>query len=366
MRSYKNLWNLFISEKNIREAIRNVCKHKTTRSKFRTLKENPDKYLKWIRNEAEHFRNSPHKPIEIYDGIQRKKRTIIVPSFREQIIHHMVVNIIKPIIMKSLYEKSYGSVPGRGAHLGKKQIEKVIRRGSDIKYCLKMDVRKYFDSVPHDKLMKLVERKIKDKRFVSVIREIVNATDYGIPLGFYTSQWFANWYLSDLDHCIKERFRAKHYFRYMDDMVVFGNNKRELHRMRILIEAELRRLGLEMKGNWQVFRFDYIRNEKHRGRDLDFMGFRFYRNKVVLRRSIMYKASRKARRIAKKFKASIYEIRQMLSYLGWIDATNTYGMYQERIKPLVNFRRMKKRISNYERRRNEFRKSAGNAGNKAA
>ena len=84
------------------------------------------------------------------------------------------------------------------------------------------------------------------------------------------------------------------------------------------------------------------------------MGFRFHRNRTTLRRSIMLKASRKARRISKKEKPSIYEIRQMLSYLGWIDATYTYGFYREHIKPWVNFQKYKRRLSIAARRENKY------------
>ena len=113
-----------------------------------------------------------------------------------------------------------------------------------------------------------------------------------------------------------------HYMRYMDDMVIFGSNKRVLHRMRQAISDYLgMELGLELKANWQVFRFSYGNNQ---GRDLDFMGFRFYRNRTILRKSIMYKATRKARKISKKEKTTILDARQMLSYLGWIDCTDTY------------------------------------------
>ena len=227
MKSYKNLWSGFISEQNIDEAIINVCKHKTERENFRNLRENPEQYKDWIYYHATHFKNSRHKPIEIYDGISRKKRTIIVPTFREQIVHHMAVNILKPIFMKSMYEHSYGSIPGRGAHLAKKMIQKAIAKGGrDVKYVLKMDVRKYFDSIPHDILKAKLARIIKDDEFLELLYEIINVVDRGIPLGFYTSQWLANWYLTDLDHYIKEQLHAKYYYRYMDDMVIFGSNKK--------------------------------------------------------------------------------------------------------------------------------------------
>lgn len=137
----------------------------------------------------------------------------------------------------------------------------------------------------------------------------------------------------------------------MDDMVIFGSNKKKLHKMRKSIEEYLKAEGLQLKDNWQVFRFDYEKDGKRRGRDLDFMGFRFYRDRTILRKSIMLKANRKARKIGKKEKPTIYDIRQMLSYLGWIDATDTYRMYLENIKPYVNFQYMKRRMSRHDKRR---------------
>ena len=353
MKSYNHLYETFISEENIRLAIKGACRNKGTRRDFKDLRDNPDKYMDFIKREAENFKNSKHKPMEIYDGISRKKRTIIVPTFREQIIHHMAVNVLKPIFSRPMYTHSYGSIPGRGAHLAKKHIESTIRKGHDVKYCLKMDIRKYFDSIPHEVLKKKLSDIIHDEKFLTVLFEIVDVIDDGIPLGFYTSQWFANFYLTDLDHYIKEVLKAKHYYRYMDDMVIFGSNKRKLHQMRRAIEEELNKLGLVMKDNWQVFRFHYIKDGEDHGRFLDFMGFRFYRNRTTLRRSIAYKATRKARKIFKKDKPTIYDIRQMLSYLGWIKATDTYGMYLKYIKPVVDFGKYKKRISKHDKRRSK-------------
>ena len=342
MKSYNHLYEQFISEDNIKLAITNACKHKASRKRFRELKENPDKNIKWIRHYAENFKNCYHKPIVIYDGIQRKKRTIIVPKFKEQIVHHMVVNVLKPIFMKSMYEHSYGSIPKRGATLGRKRIEKWLKDRKNTKYCLKMDIKKYFDSIPHTLIKQRSAELIHDERFLNVLLEIVNVNDKGIPLGFYTSQWFANWYLTDLDHYIKEQIGAKYYIRYMDDMIIFGSNKRKLHRMKDDIERELSKLGLELKENWQVFPLEC--------RNLDFMGFRFFRNRVTLRKSILRKARRKALRIHNKDKPTLHDAKQMLSYLGWIKQTDTYGYYLKYIKCNVNFQYLKRRISRYDKR----------------
>lgn len=288
-----------------------------------------------------------HSPVRILDGANQKERFIIVPTLKELIVQHCMVNALKPVFMHGMYEHTYASLPNRGAHKAKKVIEKWIRCDrKNCKYVLKMDIRHFFDSIPHDILKAKLAKLIHDERMLDLLYKTIDVTDVGIPLGFHTSQWFSNWYLQGLDHYIKEDLHATHYVRYMDDMVIFGSNKRELHRIREAISDYLATyLGLELKGNWQVFRFSYGNDQ---GRDLDFMGFRFYRNRTVLRRSIMLKASRKARKVYRKQKPTIYDVRQMLSYLGWINATATYAMYLRRIKPYISFRAMKRKISRHD------------------
>lgn len=318
----------------------------------KTDEEIAEEAYEWITE----FKNAHHKPIRIKDGMSKKERTIIVPTIEELIVQHALINVLKPIFERSMYEHSYASIPGKGAHAGKKVIEKWIRNDEkNCKYCLKMDIRHFFDSVPHDILKRNIIRSIHDEKVVKILFELVDVTSTGLPLGFYTSQWFSNWYLTPLDHYIKQILKAEHYMRYMDDMVVFGPNKKKLHKIRKEISEYLStELGLSLKDNWQVFRFSYIRGGKEQGRDLDYMGFRFHRDRITLRKSIMLKASRKAKKISKKVKPSIFEIRQMLSYLGWIDATNTYGFYESFIKPYVNFQNFKRRLSIAARRENRY------------
>ena len=354
MKSYKNLWDKFISDENIELAIKNAKKGKSKRKSVRKYLDDPD-FSNKVKRYAMTFKNKSHTPKVIYDGIQRKKRTIIVPSFEEQVVHHMVVNVLKPIFSKPMYYHSYGSIPGKGAHRGKKSIEKFIRnQPKDCKYVLKMDISKYFDSIDHDILLARLRKIIRDDKFFAVIEEIISVTDKGIPLGFYTSQWIANWYLTELDHHIKEILKAKFYIRYMDDMVIFGSNKKKLHETRRDIADYLSiNLGLKLKDNWQVFRFDF----DGRYRCLDFMGFKFYRNRTTLRRSIMLKASRKAKRMRKECgrnRLTIYTVRQMLSYLGWINCTNVYEFYFKFIKPYVNFGKLRKYVSRYDLKHKEL------------
>lgn len=345
MKSYNHLWEEFISDENIKLAIHNSSKGKRKRRETKEYLTESDEIIERVRNYAEHFHNKPHVPKVIYDGIERKKRTIIVPSYEEQIIHHMIVNVLKPIFMHGMYEHSYASIPDRGVHKGKKTIQKWIKHDDGkCKYCLKMDVRKYFDNINHDILKEKLRKKIHDDRFLSVLETVIDATDHGLPLGFYTSQWFANWYLQDFDHYVKERLMIAHYVRYMDDMVLFSPNKWYLHHAKDSISQYLAAIGLEVKDNWQIFRFSYKQGDTEGGRFLDFMGFRFYRTRITLRWNILKKALRKARRINIRG-ITIHSARQMLSYLGWFSATNTYGIYERRIKPYICFRQLRRKVA---------------------
>ena len=302
MKSYNHLYENCISEENRRISL-NLAKHSKRMRRIMKSRHLSDDALvalsyDWINN----YENAEHVPVYIYDGITRKERVIIVPTMEELIVQHNVVNALKPMFCKGMYE-------------------------------LKMDIRHFFDTVPHDKLKAKLRKTIHDEKMLDLLFRIIDVTDIGIPLGFYTSQWLSNWYLQGLDHYIKERLGAVHYMRYMDDMVIFGSNKKVLHRTRQAISDYLENeLGLSLKDNWQVFRFSYG-NDK--GRDLDFMGFRFFRNRTILRKTIMYKATRKARKLSRKERPTIHDARQMLSYLGWIDCTDTYKMYRKWIKPYI-------------------------------
>lgn len=348
MKSYNHLYEKTISETNRWYALSQAKHSKRFRKimKHRHMSDDAavEQSLDWIVN----YENAEHVPVYIYDGITRKERTIIVPTMEELLVQHCIVNAMKPMFCKGMYEHSYASLPGRGAHKGKQVIEKWIRTDpKNCKYVLKMDIRHFFDTIPHDRLKAKLKKTVHDEKMLDLLFRIIDVAEVGIPLGFYTSQWLSNWYLQGLDHFIKEQLCAVHYMRYMDDMVVFGSNKRVLHRMRQAISDYLEmELGLELKANWQVFRFSYGNNQ---GRDLDFMGFRFYRNRTILRKSIMYKATRKARKISKKEKATILDARQMLSYLGWIDCTDTYLMYRKWIKPYVSFQQLKRKVSRYDK-----------------
>ena len=352
MKTYKNLWSEFISDENIKLAIKNFSKGKKKRKKVRKILENEEKWVPKIREYAINFTHFYHEPKEIYDGISRKKREIVIPTVMESILHHMIVQVLMPMFTKGMYEHSYGSIPGRGGLYGKKRIAKWIRNGGrNIKYVYKLDIRHFYPNIPQDKLIDKLRNKVHDRKLMHVIEEVIKSVPSGLPLGFYTSVWFANWYLQDIDHKIKECGVDTHYARYVDDMVIFCSSKKKLRKIRDILSSELFEHGLSVKGKWQIFRFDY---DEKRGRCVDFMGYKFYRNRTTLRKSILYNIRRKALNIWHKLKATIYDARQSLSALGWIKSSNVYNYYLKHIKPFLDFGKMKLIVSITDRlRRNK-------------
>ena len=321
--------------------------------------------------ENQKFRAKKHRATLIQDGSSKKVRLILKPELRyEQMIHHAVVQVMQPIFMRGMYEFSCGSIPGRGPHYGKKFIEKFIaNRKADIKYVLKFDIKKFYPSIDTDILKQKLRRIIHDEKMMFLLEQIIDSNiavfedgheeALGVPIGYYTSQWFANFYLQSLDHFIKQDLKAAGLVHYVDDYVIFGRNKKELRKMLEAIKIELAKLGLKVKENYQIFRFDYIdkKDGKRKGRPIDFMGFKFYRDKTTLRRSIMLKATRKAKKMSKKKKLTWFDSCQLISYMGYFLHTDTYGVFQKYIKPYVNIKNCKQRIRTHQLRLNKKEKN---------
>jgi len=368
MKSYNHLFEELISYDNLHQAIINSSRRKHKRKDVRRVLSNPDLYIKKLQKLLidRTYRIEKHSAVKIYDASSKKARFIIQPKYLfEQIIQHAIVQVMKPIFMKGMYEFSCGSIPDRGGHFGKRHIEKFIKRNnnSEIKYILKMDIRHYYQSVDINLLKEKLKKVIHDEKMLYVINLVLdsNIAEYegeeinmGLPIGFYTSQWFANWFLQDFDHLIKEQLHIKCYVRYIDDIVLFNKSKKELHKDFEMLKRYLGSLNLDIKGNWQVFKFEYTTSKgKEIGRPLDFMGFKFYRNKTTLRKSILFKATRKARKIEGKENINWYDAAQILSYMGWFKYTNTHDTYLKHIQARVNIKKCKQILSQRQQKINK-------------
>ena len=363
MHSYNGLFDVMITDESMTDAFKNASLRKRNRDDVRKVLSNLD----WEKDNLrrilvnEELRLQKHPSCVINESNCHKEREIVKPYFKyEQVVHHLVVGQLKPIIMKGFYEYSCGSIPKRGCHYGKKHVEKWIRSYPENTtiYVLKMDIRHFFENIDHDILKSKLSKIIRDKKFLRLVFKIIDNHEDGLPLGYYTSQWFANFYLKDFDHFVKEELGAEFYIRYMDDMTIFGTDKHQLHEMRKAIEEYLGiKLHVHLKDNWQVFPLAETRKDKH-GRCLDFMGFKFYRNYTSVRKSILFRVRRKANKIDKKNRegkpVTWKDATSMISYMGWIDKTNTYQYYLDYIKPKVIIKSMKRKVSKHHRKENNY------------
>jgi RNA-directed DNA polymerase len=300
------------------------------------------------------------QPFTITDGGSRKVREITsVPLFPDQVIHQLLILVGQPVFMRGMYHYSCGSIPGRGVHKGKQYIARIINHHSKhdksaIKYGVQLDITKCYPSIAHDYLKGQLRKKFRGKLYYWLCGAVIDSyydselggQRFGLPIGYSTSQWFCNFALTPLDHFIKERLGVQHYVRYMDDMVFFGRNKKALHAAVRAIMEFVSGMGLRLKGNWQVFRFDYIDREgKHRGRALDFLGFRFFRDKIILRKRLALTIRRAVQRVSRVGKkVTPHAAMSLMSRLGWLRHCNSLRFYQRYIKPFVDIRKLKEVI----------------------
>lgn len=369
-KEYKYLYRKMLDESIIRKAYRKLRKGKTKRKEIQYIDAHLDEEVQKMHDmilntkppdvEVEHpelaYRPCKRTPKIIFE--HGKFRKIYMPEIHEQWLHHIIVLVLEPIIMSTAYRFSCGSFPKRGAHYGKRQIERWLQRNlKSTRNFAKMDIRHFYDNIRLKVLMRELSIRIKDRWFLYIIWLCLKAFKKWIPLGFYISQWLANYILEPVDRFITEVLGFKEMVRYMDDITIFGANKKQLHRAVIeLMKLLGRRFRLKLKGNWQVCKFLYEGKKKTIGRPLDFMGFVFRRNRTTLRKKIMLKATNLANRLHRdKEKGHCFFKRHvcaMLSYMGWFSSTDTYGCYLSRIKPCVNIKSLKQIISKLKRRQN--------------
>lgn len=369
-KEYKYLYRQMLSEELIRKAYAKLRKGKTKRKEIQYIDAHLDDEVQKMRDMILNTKppgvEVPHpeltyvprhrSPKRIFE--HGKWRTIYMPEIHEQWLHHIIVLVLEPIITATAYPHSCGSFPKRGAHLGKRQIERWLRGDrKGTRNFAKLDIRHFYDSIRLNVLMRELAIRIKDPWFLYVVWICLKDFKKGIPLGFYISQWLANYLLEPLDKLVTVVLGIRKFIRYMDDMVLWHQNKKIL-RNAIMEIAKLlgRRFRLKLKRTWQICKFWYQGKRKIIGRPLDFMGFVFFRTHTRIRRSIMLKATRLAKRMHRTAvegrRYFIKHVSAMLSYMGWFSCTDTYRRYRQRIKPCIEVRKLKHIISKIQRRNN--------------
>ncbi|WP_455057709.1 RNA-directed DNA polymerase [Jutongia sp.] len=338
MKRFGNLYEQIYNMDNLKLAHQNAKKGKGWYKEVKMVDDNPEYYLGLLQNKLKYktYQTSEYETFIKHDGI--KDREIFkLPYFPDRICQWAILQVIEPYLMKNLTINTYSAIPNRGIHFGLKRV--IHDMQTDVKgcqYCLKIDARKYYPSINHQILKDKYRRLFKDNDLLWLLDEIIDSTDgeTGIPIGNYLSQWSGNFYLSSFDHWLKEDKHVKHYHRYMDDIVIFGETKEELHMLLKEIKVYFHdKLKLQVKDNYQVFP-SYVRG-------VDFLGYRIFMDYVLLRKFTCKQMKRKMIAIRMKVESgnmmNYSEWCAINSYKGWLIHCNSFRLIQKYIAPIQPF-----------------------------
>lgn len=329
MKRYGHLFEQIVALSNIELADEKARKHKKHRYGIIKHDKNREKeniQLSEILLNGK-YKTSKYKTFKIYEP---KERVISrLPYYPDRITHHAILNVLEPLWVKTFVPNTYSCIKGRGISAAYWGIRKSLEDVNGTKYCLKVDIKKFYQSLDHGVLLNVLRKKIKDRRLLLLLKEIIDSNEQGVPIGNYLSQFFANLYLTEIDHKIKEILLIKHYHRYADDMVFLASTKKELVSILNWLMEALAELRLELKSNYQIFPVNV--------RGIDFVGYVFFHTHVLLRKTI----KEKIRLLIKKYvdgRISFDKFKHSISaYYGWLQFCNSKH-YLETVYKLVKFK----------------------------
>lgn len=331
-----NLWDTFISLDNLRLAFNDAKRGRRKNHHVRKILgtqrkgESREKYLerqeyrvmKYLKhlqyklNKGE-FTTSQYDLRDIRDP---KPRTLyILPLYPDRIVQQALVRVLKPIWDKMFIHSSYACRKGKGQHKCSNKIWYCVKH---YKYCGLTDISKFYPSIPHDELYAVVQKKIKDKRILSLLKDIIYSIDgeRNVPIGNLTSQWLGNLYLNELDQYVAHTLKIKDAPRYMDDKAFFSNDKQELKKQLDLVEkfiTEKLKLKLSKK---TILRCD---------NGVPFIGYRHFPEYILLKKRTIKRIRKRIpiaqKRLKRKRITLVQYTSTLASYKGWASFGNTYN-----------------------------------------
>lgn len=315
MKRLNNLYVKIISIENLYLADEKARKGKLTQFGVISHDKNRHENIEYLHEMLvnKKFKTSEYTTFKVYEP---KERIVYrLPYYPDRIVHHAILNVLEPIFVSVFTRDSYSCIKNRGIHSASRVLRAYLKDESLTRYCLKLDIRKFYPSVDHSILKQLLRKKIKDNDLLLLLDEIIESAE-GLPIGNYLSQYFANFYLSYFDHWIKEDVKVKYYMRYADDIVVLSDNKPYLHEIFYRIQSYLKdELNLEVKNNYQVFPVE--------SRGIDFVGYKHFHTHVLIRKRIKKNFARMLKNHPNK--------ESIASYSGWMKHANCKNLMRKLI-----------------------------------
>ena len=280
------------------------------------------------------YRPRPKRPFIVFEPKQRK---IFESHFRDRVVHHAICFLLNPYFERRSLPKSYACRKGYGNLKALDQLRKAIQRMNDRgenAWVLKIDIKKYFDSIPHQKMLKLIQRDCTDPLTMWMVQRVIDSyhasPDRGLPIGNLTSQVFANLYLNELDWLVVQHSGFKNLFRFMDDLVILDVSKDRLEDLLKKIQDYCHsELGLTVHPD----KIRLVPTQK----SFEFLGFKITGTRRTIKPTNVARIKRRLRKLSKALKLksqSPEKIHQRIqSWWGYA----CHGQIQRQLRDLTNW-----------------------------
>ena len=338
MNRYGNLWQQITDFENLFIATRQAQRGKRFRSNVLAFNYRLEQNLAQIQQELQSqiYQPGAYRSFRIFEP---KPRLISAAPYRDRIVHHALCNVIAPIFERTFVADSYANRLGFGTH---RALQRFTAFARSYRYILQCDIRKYFPSIDHEILKTILRRKIKCSQTLWLIDTIIDHSNeqepvfeyfpgdtlltpferrHGLPIGNLTSQFFANCYLNGFDHFVKEQLKSACYLRYVDDFVLFSDDRSFLASARQAIEQYLTTLRLKIHPiKSQLFETRYGAN---------FVGFRVLPDCIRVRNDNLRRSRRRLRQLQAAYANSEIDLQQLNQSLqSWIAHLNHADSYR--------------------------------------
>jgi hypothetical protein len=320
MRRYGKLFERITDPENLLAAHRAARKGKSWQRAVQRVEADLEGKLAVLRTAlvARTFTTSSYREKRIFEP---KERTIYrLPYYPDRIVQHALVRVMEPIWDGMFVGESYACRKGKGGHAGSRKTMEYVRRFA---YCLKCDISKFYPSIDQEILFGIICRKIKCSGTLWLIGDIIRSFPGGknVPIGNYTSQWFGNLYLNEIDRFVKDELRVRPYVRYCDDFCLFDDDKRRLgDAARAIKQFAEERLKLKLS-KCDLFPVK---------RGVDFLGYRHFPGYVLVRKSTAKRVKERILRLPDLLasgRISIETYRSSLaSTMGWLRWANSFHL----------------------------------------
>ena len=335
------MYEQLCSYENLELAFKRARRGKTLKPYVIEFEEKLKENLLQLQTEllSQTYKPEPLKTFIIRDP---KTRKISKSAFRDRIVHHAICNIIEYTFDKRFIYDSFANRLRKGTlHAIKRfdHFKRKVSQNNTIKcYVLKADIKQYFETVDHEILLTILQKRIKNDKLVALIRKILvnylgNVPGVGMPLGNLTSQFFANVYLNELDQFVKHKLRAKYYIRYVDDFVILHHSQKLLEKYKAEIDTFLQQ---HLVLNFHPQKSQVIK--LHKG--INFLGFRIFYHHRLLRKKNIKKFERKFEVMKDVYQQGLLDREKAVEkFEGWLAYASQGNTYKYRTEMMGKFNR---------------------------